>query len=67
MAKEIFLDELERSEDIFLEELPSPTKDPEFSGSLPLGDRFALQDPKPINAGNDLYKNLFSQKINSKV
>ncbi len=63
MAKEVFLDELEQSEDTFLRELPFPTKDPEFSGDLPLGDRFALQDPKPINASNDLYKNLYEDEV----
>ena len=63
MAKEVFLDELEQSEDVFVDVLPAPTKDPEFSGSIPLGDRFELQDPKPINAGNDLYRDLFENEI----
>ena len=62
MAKEIFLDELEKAEDLFLEEFPSPTKNPVFFGDLPLGDAFTLQDPKPINAGKDIYRKLFEEE-----
>lgn len=60
---EVFLDELEKSEDTFVEEFPPETKDPDFAGNAPLGDKFALQNPKPINAGKDLYKNLFIDEV----
>ena len=60
---EVFLDELEKSEDTFIPTLPPETKNPDFSRTLPLGDKFTLQNPKPINAGNELYRNLFIDDV----